>query len=428
MKFQNYLTNSRLPGFIIILALAVGFFAGLTAEYTPKVRVGLDFLFTPPYSNMLKGKRIGIITNQTAINSRKEWIVDVLKAQAPKYKYTVAALFAPEHGIRGASYASDEIENSKDPQGIPIYSLHSKTRRPTPQMLQNVDLLVYDIQDAGSRSYTYITTLFYTMEEAARHNIPLIVLDRPNPINGHTVDGTMLEEKWKSFVGYVNVPYCHGMTVGELAGYFNEENKIGCDLHVVPMHGWKRRMSFQDTGLMWIPSSPNIPEADTPFYYATTGYLGELQMVNIGIGFTLPFRLVGAPWINAEKFADALNQQRFPGVVFMPYCFRPFYGKFAQEDCQGVLIFVADKTVYQPVSTQFLLIGILQSLYPKEFKLALQTGQKRREMFCKVTGTEELYRIINEEKNIVWKLRSVHQSQRESFLAARKKYLFSEYD
>lgn len=399
------------------------------AELFSQVQPGIDVLFqNEKHASLLKKKRIGIITNQTAVNADMQWTADIFKGNAAKYNYTIAALFAPEHGIRGDSYASEEIQNSKDLNNIPIYSLHSKTRRPTPEMLKDIDLLIYDIQDIGSRSYTFISTLFYVMEEAAKLHIPVAVLDRPNPINGLMVDGTMMEEKWRSFVGYINVPYCHGMTIGELARYFNEEEKIGCKLHIIPMEGWKRWMSFQDTGLKWIPTSPNIPEANTPLFYATTGYLGELQLVNIGIGYTLPFKLVGAPWIEAEKFAAALNAQNFPGVSFVPFYFRPFYGKFSQENCEGALIVITDISKYKPVNTQYLLIGMLKSLYPEEFKKSMSANASRKNMFCKVAGTEDLFKIIQDEKNIVWKLRAVHQPQREAFLQLRKKYLMAEYN
>ena len=214
-------------------------------------------------------------------------------------------------------------------------------------MLKDVDILIYDIQDIGSRSYTYITTLFYVMEEAAKAQIPLIVLDRPNPINGLLVEGPMLNERWRSFIGYVNVPYCHGMTVGELALFFNAEYQIGCKLEVIQMQGWKRWMHFEDTGLAWVPTSPHIPEADTPLFYASTGIIGELGIVSIGIGYSLPFKVVGAPWIRAQEFATAMNAQRLPGVHFMPYHFKPFYGLYKEKQCQGVLIRITDPHVFK---------------------------------------------------------------------------------
>lgn len=392
-----------------------------------KVFLGADLLFLNENRPLIKGKRIGLITNHTAINGQKLSTIDLFKAQAKSYDFTLVALFAPEHGLTGAAHANELVEDQRDQDGIPIYSLHGKLQRPTSQMLEKLDLLIYDIQDIGSRSYTYVTTLFYVMEEAAKKKLPILVLDRPNPINGVVVDGPMLEDQWRSIVGYINVPYCHGMTVGELALLFNQEYKIGCPLKVIPMKGWKRRMSFAETGLAWIPTSPHVPEASTAMYYPITGLLGELSIVNIGVGYTLPFKLVGAPWIDAQQFARVLNAQKFPGVRFIPFHFKPFYGKFAKELCQGVLIDIEDPLLYQPISTQYLIIGILKSLYPSEFKKAINSSKDRKNMFCKVNGTEEVYRLISEESNIVWKLRAFNQKSRHQFLETRRKYLIPAY-
>lgn len=415
----------RFLSFLIFFLFSCHFVSAETE--TQKVLVGLDTLFTKENVPLLTGKRIGLITNHTAVNKELRTARDLLKANALTYGYRLTALFAPEHGISGVFYAEDNVGDEIDPDGIPIYSLHGKTQRPTGKMLSHVDLLIYDIQDIGARSYTYITTLFYAMEEAAKHGIPVVVLDRPNPINGLTIDGPMLEEHWRSTVGYINVPYCHGMTVGELAQFFNGEYKIKCQLRVIPMQGWKRRMTFQDTGLSWIPTSPQIPESSTPYYYPITGMLGELQMISIGVGYTLPFKVVGAPWIDAQKFAQTLNAQKFPGVHFLPFYFRPFYGRFAHEGCQGVQIIVTDPHKYKPVGTQYLIIGMLKRLYPSQFKKALKASAGRKEMFCKVNGTEEIYRILSDSDSIVWKLRSVHQKEREAFLTLRKKYLIPSY-
>lgn len=379
------------------------------------------------YASLLKGKQIGLIVNHTAVSSGMASTVDIFKANASFRGYTLSALFAPEHGFTGSAYNSEAIAESSDPDGIPIYSLHGKTMRPTDEMLKRLDLLVYDIQDIGSRSYSYIATLFYAMEEAAQRGIPVVVLDRPNPINGLTVDGPLLDSQWRSTLGYINVPYCHGMTVGELARFFNKEYNVGCKLEVVPMKGWTRNMAFQDTGLAWIPTSPYIPEASTAFFYPTTGILGELQLVNIGIGYTLPFKVVGAPWIDAKAFAQNLNAQKFPGVHFEPFYYRPFYGRYAHENCQGVLIMITNPATFRPVCTQYLILGILKSLYPIRFQDALPAIKARKETICKVNGTEEVYRLIIEEKNIVWKLRNLHTKERNGFLNLRKKYLIASY-
>lgn len=388
-----------------------------------KVKVGADVILSSEYESLLKGKRIGLITNHTAVNGQMQSTISLLKAAAKTKGYTIQAFFSPEHGLTGAVHNSKSVSHSVDQENIPIFSLYGTTHRPTAEMLKNIDLLIYDIQDIGSRSYTYSSTLFFAMEEASKHHVSMVVLDRPNPINGIVVDGPMMEEKWRSIVGYLSVPYCHGMTIGELAKFFNEEYDIHCDLTVVPMKGWKRNMTFEETGLTWIPTSPNIPEATTVFHYPMTGILGELQLVNIGVGYTLPFKLVGAPWIKAEDFAAQLNAQKAPGVYFQPFYYQPFHGRFANESCEGVLIIVTNPLLFKPVSTQYLIIGVLKNLYPDKFKQALESACKRKSMFCKVNGTEEVYRIIKEDKYIIWKLRELHQKEREAFLVKRKKYL-----
>jgi uncharacterized protein YbbC (DUF1343 family) len=390
------------------------------------LEVGADVLLSGQYDQLLKGKRIGLVTNQTALNRNRCHTIDLLKAHAKSKGFQLVALFAPEHGINGSAHASEDIAHDKD-DNIPIYSLHGATRRPTKEMLQNIDLLLYDIQDIGSRSYTYVSTLCYAMEEAAKYNVPVVVLDRPNPINGLIVDGPMLEENLRSIVGYINVPYCHGMTVGELASFFNTEYQVGCSLTVIPMRGWKRSMTFQDTDLTWIPTSPNIPEASTPWFYPATGILGELQMVSIGIGYTLPFKVIGAPWINADVFAERLNTQKPPGVTFIPFHFKPFSGKFSQQNCQGVLLTITDPKLYKPVQVQYLIIGMLKSLYPIPFADALERSENRREMFAKVNGTDEVYRIISTDRYIVWPLKALHKKEGQIFLKKRQKYLIADY-
>lgn len=390
------------------------------------VEVGIDLLLEGDYDALLKKKRVGLLINHTAVNSRGQSTFELLKEYSVKNSFQITALFAPEHGIKGDFYASESIEDEQS-EGIPIYSLHGKLRRPTKEMLEKIDLLIFDIQDIGSRSYTFISTLFYAMEEAAKHKIEVVVLDRPNPINGLIVDGLMMEEKFRSIVGYINIPYCHGMTVCELAQFFNSEYQIGCKLHIVPMRGWKRDMSFQQTGLAWIPTSPNIPEASTPLFYPATGILGELQIVSIGVGYTLPFKVVGAPWIDAELFASTLNAQNLPGIHFIPFYFKPFYGRFSKQNCQGVLLTIEDIARYRPVQTQYAIIGILKSLYPVAFKKALECSKERREMFAKINGTDEVYRIISEEQYIIWPLKNLQNSSLKDFLKKRQNYLIPSY-
>lgn len=225
-------------------------------------------------------------------------------------------------------------------------------------------------------------------------------------------------------MGYINVPYCHGMTVAELARYFNIEYKIGCKLHIVPMEGWKRRMTFKETGLAWIPTSPYIPESDTPFFYASTGILGALGVVNIGIGYTLPFKVIGAPWIDGYHLAEKLNEQKLPGVKFVPFYYQPFYGKFAKEQCEGVKIIITSPHIYRPLAVQYMLIGMLKSLYPSQFQAKLnQFTEADRSSFCKVNGNSKILSIITNENFIAWKLIGYDKEERSAFLEKRKKYL-----
>lgn len=394
----------------------------LFSSLQAKVEVGIDRLFNEEYRPLLKGKKVGLITNQTGINSTFKSTIQLFKER--HRDFTLVALFSPEHGLNGASYAAENVADTRDADGMIVYSLHGKTRRPTEKMLKGIDVLVYDIQEIGCRSYTYASTLFYAMEEAAKHKITVIVLDRPNPINGVIVDGPMMKEQWRSFLGYINIPYCHGMTIGELAHFFNEEYNVKCKLHVIPMSGWKREMSFKETGLPWIPPSPYIPEPDTPLFNASTGILGDLAVVNIGIGYTLPFKIVGAPWINGEEFAARLNAQKLPGVKFVPFYYSPFYGSFKNKECQGVKIIVTDPLKYRPVAVQYLLLGLLKTLYPKEVQKKVQEmTESQKRLFCQVNGNEEILSLLLHEKYIAWPLIHFQEEERHAFLQIREKYL-----
>ncbi len=391
-------------------------FSMLQAE----VRLGVDVFFQEEHYKQLAGKRVGLITNHTGLNRELQMTIDLL---LQKKEIVLAAIFCPEHGLQGNFYAAEKIEHQKEKM-VPVYSLHGETRRPSAKMLKDIDVLIYDIQEIGSRSYTYATTLFYAMEEAATHKIDVIVLDRPNPLGGLLVDGPMLGEKFRSFVGYLNVPYCHGMTIGELALFFNSEYQVGCSLKVIPLQGWKREMTYGETGLAWIPTSPQIPEPDTPFYYASTGILGELELVNIGVGYTLPFKIVGAPWISGQELSQQLNAQQLPGVHFVPITFRPFYGPYKGKDCHGVKIVITDHKLYKPLSVQFLLLGMLKSLYPKEFEERLKDlSPGRAKFFSQVNGNEDFIDWLKNEKYVAWKFMEYQKEEREAFLKKREKYL-----
>lgn len=404
-------------GFFLLSAQL--FFSFLTAQ--AKLELGVDVFFQQKKFESWKNKRLGLIVNQTSLN--KDLKSTILLFQEQK-ELCLVALFSPEHGLRGLHYAGEKVEAQEALHNLPVYSLHGQNRRPSEEMLKKIDVLIYDIQEIGIRPYTYATTLFYAIEEAAKKNIEVIVLDRPNPINGILVEGPLLDEELRSFVGYINVPYVHGMTIGELALFFNQEYKIGAKLTVIPMKGWKREMSYQETGLSWIPTSPNIPESDTPLYCASTGILGELSLVNIGIGYTMPFKIIGAPWINAKNLAQKLNAQKLPGVKFLPFYFRPFFGPYKGENCQGVQIVITDAQSYHPLASQYLLIGLLKTLYPERFaeKLAALKPD-RQKFFNQINGSPRILETLKNEKYAAWKLFEIKEKDLQGFLAKRAQYL-----
>ncbi len=289
-----------------------------------RIKTGIEVLKETNFK-ILQGKRVGLITNPTGVDNRLKSTIDILH-EAPGIQ--LVALYGPEHGVRGDVYAGDKIEDFKDPEtGIPVFSLYGATRKPTPEMLQGLDVLVYDIQDIGCRSYTYISTLFLAMQAAAENNIEFVVLDRPNPLGGLKVEGNMVQEGFFSFVSQLKIPYVYGLTCGELAGMINAKMlEKPCRLTVVKMKKWRRKMNFETTGLPWVPTSPHIPFAHSAYFYPVSGILGELSYISIGVGYTLPFELFAADWItDAEELADTLNDKNLPGIIFRPIHIKPYY-------------------------------------------------------------------------------------------------------
>ncbi len=388
-----------------------------------KIEVGADRVFTTNYLPIVKGKRIGLVTNHTGITSTYETTLTLFERQHKKGLIQLVAVFAPEHGLSGEEHAGEKILSSKTDSGIPVFSLYGETRRPTKQMLEHIDVLVYDIQDIGCRSYTFASTLFYVMEEAAKHGITVVILDRPNPLGGTVVDGAMVDDGFRSFVSYLNIPYCHGMTIGELASLFNAEYKVGCKMLVIPMSGWKRGMRFEQTGLPWIPTSPNIPDQASPFFYPTTGLLGELSVVSIGIGSSLPFKLIAAPWMDGKALAKKLNTGSPKGVHFQPMKIKPFSGLFNGKTCDGVLIVVTDWSLYNPIAVQYWIFDGLKQLYPSVMKDALQKMTPRLPFFHKVCGCRAVYEILLREDKPYKKLSALHAKERADFIKIRQKYL-----
>ena len=372
-------------GMAVILTVAVtGVMSGQTVE------TGLETLVKNNF-DILKGKRVGLVTNPTGVNRNLRSTVDILH-KAPGVK--LAALYGPEHGVRGEFTAGEYVESETDPStGLPVYSLYGKTRKPSPEMLKGIDVLVYDIQDIGSRSYTFISSLGLLMEAAAENNIPVVVLDRPNPLGGIRMEGALTRPGFFSFVSQFAIPYIHGLTVGELAMLLNGEGMLAkgarCDLQVVKMSGWSRKMYFEETRLPWVLSSPHVPHRDSPLYYPATGIAGELYAVSIGVGYTIPFQTFAAEWINADTLTSRLNNLKLPGVIFRPIHYKPYYSTLQGKMVHGVQIHLTDASVAPLSLLQFYIMQEAHILWPEK-NLFEMCEPSRLSMFDKVCGTDEV--------------------------------------
>jgi uncharacterized protein YbbC (DUF1343 family) len=333
------------------------------AGSSTRVLTGIDVLERDNFKQ-LAGMRVALVTNHTGRNREGRQTIDVLSKAA---NVKLVALFSPEHGIRGL--ADDKISDSKDEAtGLPIYSLYGETRRPTAAQLKDLDAIVYDIQDVGVRFYTYISTLGYLLEEAAMIKLPVFVLDRPNPIGGIDVDGPIADSDKLSFTSYHTIPTRHGLTIGELAQLFNRQRKIGADVRVIKMEGWRRSMWFDETNLNWINPSPNMRSLTEATLYPGVGLL-ETTNVSVGRGTDTPFELVGAPWIQGDKLADYLNQRGIPGVRFVPLRFTPKTSVLKDVECGGVNIIVTDRPAFRPLLAGIEMALALRKLYPNDWKV-----------------------------------------------------------
>jgi uncharacterized protein YbbC (DUF1343 family) len=361
-----------------------------------QVKTGIEVLRENNFES-LRGKRVGLITNPTGVDRYLRSTIDIL-AEAPDV--LLVALYGPEHGVRGDYPAGDYVENENDPRtGVPMFSLYGPTRKPTAEMLRGLDVLIYDIQDIGSRSYTYISTLGLAMEAAAENGIRFMVLDRPNPLGGLKFEGPLVEDEFISFVSQFPIPYVHGFTAGELAYFLNETGMLAggvkADLEVIKMDGWQRDMSFDDTGLPWVMSSPHIPHAHSAYFYPVSGILGELYLVNIGVGYTLPFQVFGTEWLeDAEQLAQNLNDINIPGVIFRPIHFRPFYTNMQGKSMRGVQVHLT--SLHQaPLSLiQFYVVQEIYRMHP-EYNI-FELAPERLDMFDKVCGTDKVRKAFGE--------------------------------
>ena len=371
MTFKRYF-NIFFPAMLLLLS-------PLSAQTPERVLNGIDVLRDQNFAP-LAGKRVGLITNHTGLALDGASTIDLLyKTDACK----LVALFSPEHGIRGTE--DEKVDSSVDKiTGLPVYSLYGETRRPTAEMLRGIDALVFDIQDIGARFYTYITTMAYAMEAAAKAGLPFYVLDRPNPIGGLKIEGPMLDADKTSFTGYMPMPVRHGMTVGELARYFNAENRIGAKLEVIAMKGWRREQLFWNTEQVWVNPSPNMRSVTAAILYPGVCLL-EQTNVSVGRGTDKPFEIVGAPWIQPDRFIKLLRDVGIPGVEFVPLYFTPDSSRHKDARCGGVSMVITDFEKLNSVTLGLTMISVLHKLYPKEF-----TTDRVRDLL----GNDEFMQIL----------------------------------
>ncbi len=375
---------------LILLILSFVFLFHFLFPQSNVVKTGIEVLKANNFLQ-LKNKNIGLITNQTGVDKHLVSTVDILHNTK---KLNLVAMFAPEHGVRGTYTAGSYVNNYIDERTqLPVYSLYGKTKKPSEEMLKGIDALVYDIQDIGSRSYTYISTLGLAMEAAAEYGIEFIVLDRPNPLGGKRIEGSLVEEGFHSFVSKYKTPYIYGLTSGELALFINDEifksSESKCKLSVIKMEGWNRNMIWEDTGLHWIPTSPHIPNWETAFFYPATGMVGELNKLSNGVGYTIPFQTLAAEFIDPDTLAEILNNKKIPGVIFKPISYKPYYAFSKGTIVNGVQIFFREFEKAVLTEIQFHILESVHELYPNEL-IFEDADQKRLSMFDKVLGTDKV--------------------------------------
>ena len=399
----------------LFLSILLIFTASISAA---KVQTGIEVLRADGFK-LLEGKRVGLTTNPTGVDSNLKSTIDILWEAE---NVNLVALYGPEHGVRGNVHAGDVVDNEVDKKtGLKMYSLYGKTKKPNKEMMDEIDVMVYDIQDNGCRSYTYISTMGMLMEACIEHGKELIVLDRPNPLGGEKIEGCLVEDGYISFVSQFKIPYLYGQTPGELALYLNAtdyENK--CKLTVVEMKGWERDMTWDETGLEWIVASPHVPHGQSAVFYPVTGIFGEFGYISIGVGYTLPFEVMGAPWISADTLAEAMNALELPGLEFRPIYYKPYYSTFQGELCQGVQIHILDYEKARLSEVQFLIVQELMRLWPEKdwFQLC---NQKRFGMFDKVCGTNKIREMFG--KRYQWEdIREYWYKDVEAYRAASSKY------
>lgn len=386
-----------------------------------KVKPGIEVLRDSGFK-AVKGKKIGLLTNPTGVDSDLNSTIDILH-NAKDVK--LVALYAPEHGVRGDIYAGAQVKDAKDSAtGIPVYSVYGKNRKPSPEFLANVDAVVFDIQDIGCRSYTFVSSMGLMMEACAEAGKEFIVLDRPNPLGGERVEGNLVEEGFHSFVSQFSIPYIYGLTLGELARMLNGEkmlkNGVQAKLTVIPMEGWRRNMLYEDTKLPWILPSPQVPQIVNAYYYPVSGIMGELGYISEGVGYTLPFQLFVAEWIDGKKLCDAMNSLNLPGVRFRTIYETPYFGKKQGLSCSGVQVFITDYSKARLVEIQFLVMQELAKLYPDK-KTFENCDKGRFRMFDIVSGSDYIRKTFS--KTYTWEsIKEFFEKDEKPFKEKSSKY------
>lgn len=377
--------------------------AGTSSSYP--VRTGIEVLRSRGFEGLV-GKRVGLVTNPSGVDRDLRSTIDILY-NAPGVE--LVALYGPEHGVRGDVYAGGKVSDSRDAlTGLPVYSLYGPTRKPTPEMLSGIDVMVYDIQDTGARSYTFISTMGLVMEACGELGIEVMVLDRPNPLGGLKVEGSVVEPGFFSFVSQYRIPYIYGLTPGELAllinaeglnrGQSGKQEPARCSLTVIPMEGWRRDMLYQDTGLPWVLPSPNIPYQTSPVHYCASGICGELYgFLNIGIGYTLPFQVFAEEWIDAPRLKAELDSYGIPGVEFRTIYFKPLAGRTAGKLVQGVQYFFTDYEAAPVTLVQFYVMQAVAALYPDKRPFETATGIG---LFDKVCGSDYIRKTFGQRYRV----------------------------
>lgn len=378
-----------------------------------KVVLGIERI--DEFKSVFEGKRIGLITNPTGIASDFTSSIDVLRN-----KTNLVALFSPEHGVRADIQAGMHLPTYVDEEtGITVYSLYGKHKKPSKEMMDELDIMSIDVQDNGSRYYTFIYTMAYAMYTCAEYGKEFVVFDRPNPIGGVKVEGNKLDtEKYRSFVGYFEMPQRHGMTIGELARLFNEEYKIGCKLTVIPMKGWERSMSFEDTNLPWVVPTPNIPTINTCYAYNATCIFEGTNFAE-GRGTTTPFELIGAPWVKSETLARELNAYGLEGVHFRPQYFTPTFSKYKDELCGGVFVHITDRDKFDTIKTSWTLLHHIRTNYSEHFKINKPYVEGRPTLFHFEAGSDD---VIVPNQTLEEQLKHLEENNKE-FKEIRKPYL-----